>query len=75
MYQLWYHRQICQHRTSKERGVEHLHKSRRELAQEQIIGARQRSPPFFPKLCQHSGFVENVCLSMKKTMKCQCYTV
>ena len=29
---------------------------------------------FYQKLCQHSGFVENVCLSMKKTMMCQCYT-
>ena len=26
---------------------------------------------FYQKLCQHSGFVENVCLSMKKTMMCQ----
>ena len=49
--------------------------SRRVLAQGQIIGARQRSPPFYQKLHQHSGFVENVCLSMKKTMKGQCYTV
>ena len=57
------------------RGVDHLHKSGRELAQGQILGARQRSPPFYQKLHQHSGFVENVCLSMKKTMKCQCYTV
>jgi len=31
--------------------------------------ARQRSPPFYLKLRQHSGFVENVCLSMKKTMQ------
>ena len=42
------------------RGVDHLHKSGRELAQGQILGARQRSPPFYQKLHQHSGFVENV---------------
>ena len=53
------------------RGVDHLHKSGRELAQRQILGARQRSPPFYQKLCHQSGFVENVCLSMKKTMMCQ----
>ena len=41
------------------RGVDHLHKSGR------VLGARQRSPPFYQKLRQHSGFVENVCLSMK----------
>ena len=57
------------------RGVDHLHKSGRVLAQGQILGARERSPPFYQKLRQHSEFVDNVCLSMMKTMKCQCYTV
>ena len=57
------------------RGVDHLHKSGRVMAQGQIPGTRQRSSPFYQKLRQHSGFVENVCLSMKKSMKCQCYTV
>jgi len=32
------------------RGEDHLHKSGRELAQGQIIGVRQRSPPFYQKL-------------------------
>ena len=56
------------------RGVDNLHKSERVLTQGQILRARQRSPPFYQKLRQHNGFVENVCSSMKKTMKCQCYT-
>ena len=42
------------------RGVDHLHKSGRVLAQGQIIGARQTSPPFYQKLRQHSGFVERL---------------
>ena len=50
-------------------GVDHLHESRRVLSQGQVIGARQRSPPFYQNLCHHSGFVDNVCLSMKKTMQ------
>ena len=53
----------------------HLHKSGRVLAQRQILWAPQRSPPFYQKLRQHSGFVETVCLSMKKTMKCQCLSL
>ena len=48
------------------RGVDHLHKLGRVLTQGQILGARLRSPPFYQKLRQHSGFVDNICLSMKK---------
>ena len=33
-----------------ERGRSFLHKSGRELDQGQILGARQRSPPFYQKL-------------------------
>jgi len=50
-------------------------KSGRVLAHGQIIVARQTSHPFYQKFRHHNGFVENVCLSMKKNMKCQSYTV
>ena len=42
------------------RGVDHLQKSGRELAQGHILGARQRSSTFYQKLRQHSGFVERL---------------
>jgi len=51
--------------SARVRGVDHLHKSGRVLAQGQIIGARMISPPFYQKFRQHSWFVK----------KCQCNTV